>query len=845
MLLHPQFYSATMKKAPYRFLRRFAQLSLGAGLLLGGMAQAQIVTLVDCTAGDPIGYDQISRGFYVSNYPGSSINGVTVWMRTQSATTHQYQVSLTVTEGTYDGPVVASWHANASLNSTAKPVSIQMISPPPQRENPPVTPGSRLCFKFGLNAKPEAPLVFYGVKGSIGENLPDATDPCPDIVQTNGTNPPLSSFRREGVQLRITGNKFLNVSPGQSIQMAIDGANAGDTVTVRPGTYTENLTLRTGVNVQGNGADDTFLRGTGTGSVVTATNVTNVEFSGFTVRGSGTNGGDAGFLIANSSVLLKGNTITGNANGIRTANSNSFICGNLITGNGNPANIGIDFGVRCSGNDLFAGNRIVDNLEGGVLCVTANCTARFLNNTVSNNPSRGFQAAGSATPTLMNSIISGNGGSGLFAETSAVLTSNYNCLFGNTPRPSTIISGGSITGGVGNIAVDPQLDASQPGAYALAVGSPCIDAGNPAALYNDLDGSRNDMGATGGACGSETPPGSIVSGFVWTSVGSIPTSEIRRTGLKRGLTNDRDRPFGGRPWLFGAFGSTNTAVTRYSVSIAKWTGNTPPLPRAFEYVSQPLSKVRYDITGGTLSTSNVSLGPVQVGGRPTYTLTRNNGNIFWAHENLRVILDTPSLSNGTYSVRMQGYNFLGVPVSLTVNQDLILHVNNTRPVVSIDAVSFGGGAPFDECSIINLPSPTSTLNFRYTANHPDGFLDNFALTALVGRNRSGGNIVSGSYVTNGTGQWVGFSNEPVAATPANPEPALPALQQWETCAYQFRLTAWARTTNGFGRIYHATFFDNYALDLRPARKCSPDLDGDGDVDGDDLAILAAAFGTAP
>lgn len=104
--------------------------------------------------------------------------------------------------------------------------------------------------------------------------------------------------------------------------------------------------------------------------------------------------------------------------------------------------------------------------------------------------------------------------------------------------------------------------------------------------------------------------------------------------------------------------------------------------------------------------------------------------------------------------------------------------------------------------------------------------------------------MSGSYVPNGNGQWVGFSNEPVAATPANPEPPLPALQQWETCAYQFRLTAWARTTNGFGRIYHATFFDNYALDLRPGRKCSPDLDGDGDVDGDDLAILAAAFGTA-
>lgn len=832
-----------MKKVPYRFLRRCAQLTLGLGLLLTGIARAQIVTLVNCPTGEF--YDSLSRGFYVSNYPGSTINGVTVWLRTQSATTHQYQVSLTVTEGTFDGPVVAGWHANASLNNTGKPVSIQMISPPPQRENPPVTPGSRLCFKFGLNSQPGAPAVFFACEGAIGVNMPDATDPCPDIVQTNGTNPPLSSFRREGVRLRITGNKFLNVSPGQSIQMAIDGADPGDTVTVAPGTYTENLTLRSGVNVEGSGAEDTILRGTGTGSVVTASNISNVEFSGLTIRGSGANVLDAGVVLSNSSVVLKGNTITGNSTGVRTSNSNSFICGNLITGNGNPRTRSIEFGVRCSGNDLFAGNRIVRNLEGGVLCIGSSGTARFLNNTVSNNPSRGFQAAGMSTPTLMNSIVSGNGGSGLFSENSSVLTSNYNCLFGNSPAATTTISGGTIVGGVGNIAVDPEFDPAQPGAYLLAVGSPCIDAGNPSSIYNDLDGSRNDMGATGGACGAETPPGSIVSGFVWTSVGSIPSSEIRRTGLKRGLTTDRDRPFGGRPWLFGAFGSTNSSVVRYSVSIAKWSGNTAPSPGDFDFVSEPLSKVRFDITGGTLTTSNVSLGPVQVGGRPTYTLTRNSGNIFWAHENLRVLLDTPSLSNGTYSVRMQGYNLLGTPVSLSVNHDLILRVNNTRPVVSIDSVSTGGGAPFDECSIINLPSPTSTLDFRYTASHPDGFLDNFALTALVGRNRSGGNIASGSYLTNGTGIWNGLTNEPVAATPANPEPPLPALQQWETCAYQFRITAWARTTNGFGRIYRATFFDNYALDLRPARECSPDLDGDGDVDADDLAIMAAAFGTAP
>jgi hypothetical protein len=43
--------------------------------------------------------------------------------------------------------------------------------------------------------------------------------------------------------------------------------------------------------------------------------------------------------------------------------------------------------------------------------------------------------------------------------------------------------------------------------------SRCIDAGHPAAEYNDTNGTRNDMGAYGGPGGGGVgPPGAVSSG---------------------------------------------------------------------------------------------------------------------------------------------------------------------------------------------------------------------------------------------------------------------------------------------------------------------------------------------
>lgn len=92
-----------------------------------------------------------------------------------------------------------------------------------------------------------------------------------------------------------------------TIQAGIDAASAGDTVHVAAGTYYENITLKSGVIVQGAGAGVTTINGGGSGKVVTANNVDSAaRLDGFTIIGN------RGFGIWNlsSSPTISNNIIT-------------------------------------------------------------------------------------------------------------------------------------------------------------------------------------------------------------------------------------------------------------------------------------------------------------------------------------------------------------------------------------------------------------------------------------------------------------------------------------------------------------------------------------------------------
>ncbi|MBT8442119.1 MAG: fibronectin type III domain-containing protein [Gammaproteobacteria bacterium] len=107
------------------------------------------------------------------------------------------------------------------------------------------------------------------------------------------------SFSEAGAVARFVPGDFA------TIQAAIDASSAGDVVTVAPGTYTENIILKSEVDVRGREAARTFIAPEEQGSpVVTANVVDDVTFGNFTII-------DAAIAIdvVNSTAIQVANTI--------------------------------------------------------------------------------------------------------------------------------------------------------------------------------------------------------------------------------------------------------------------------------------------------------------------------------------------------------------------------------------------------------------------------------------------------------------------------------------------------------------------------------------------------------
>jgi PKD repeat protein len=175
--------------------------------------------------------------------------------------------------------------------------------------------------------------------------------------------------------------------------------------------------------------------------------------------------------------------------------SNVVIKKNFITNNESQTLTG---GISLIGSIPVIENNIIVNNTGNyaALSLKNGSDVALVNNVIAHNESAGgyHVFVFNSQISIMNSIIQEDGDI-FFAP------------FGDPTIEYTCITGGFA--GTGNIDADPMFENPTAGngiayngmeaQWTLAADSPCIDAGNPDPMYNDLDGSRNDMGAFGGA----------------------------------------------------------------------------------------------------------------------------------------------------------------------------------------------------------------------------------------------------------------------------------------------------------------------------------------------------------
>lgn len=298
---------------------------------------------------------------------------------------------------------------------------------------------------------------------------------------------------------RPAGAATIAVSPGASIQAAIDGAQEGDELLLAAGSWTEDIDFRgKAIRITGLGPQ-TIVHGTGSGPVVTFASGEGRAsvLDGVTITGGVAARGGGIFVDGASPTLLRNRVLANRAqrqgSGIYLGGSGAELRSNLVAGNGTTPDGGDPHSVEVVG--------------GG---------PEIVNNTIVDGDSNGIILRGGAASVVTNNVIAYNGthrggarGRGI-CDFSGGATIRFNVFAGNR-RGALLSSDGTNYARItvaekrigeprlsDNVDASPRFVSRRFGDYHLHPRSRAIDRGDPDPALADRDGSRGDPGYTGG-----------------------------------------------------------------------------------------------------------------------------------------------------------------------------------------------------------------------------------------------------------------------------------------------------------------------------------------------------------
>lgn len=253
-----------------------------------------------------------------------------------------------------------------------------------------------------------------------------------------------------------------------TIQAALNAAQPGDIVHLAPQTYSESVTVPSGVRLQGSGADKTLFIG---GATVTLTANSQVD-------------GLGGYWIAHvqAGPAIVSNCVFRTYNGVQATAVAAIVRNNVFYGS--SVNVGVSVGVSSTikaENNTFVGVEWAFYINSNVDTKVYGRNNIFAFNTIAVDDPPASDPSHQHFFGLFNDYWSNTGGD--FA-----------------PSSNTTLK---LEGG--DLKQDPLFADRAAADYHLQSTSPAVDSGHPDARYNDVDGSRNDRGAYGGPRANTAP----------------------------------------------------------------------------------------------------------------------------------------------------------------------------------------------------------------------------------------------------------------------------------------------------------------------------------------------------